>query len=217
MRGSLRGSARAALLGTATALMLSACALGGTAASAWSDGEKRGPWRVVFTGYGTVTGADDHVLLEPRTPDAPERTRAALVVTDEQHGDGVELSVTVTTERQLRQDRPNPWEVGWVLWHYTAPERFYAVALKPNGWEVSKQDPAYPGNQRFLATGDEPTFPVSGTYRVEVSSSNGASVITVDGRELARVEDTENPYRRGSVGLYSEDARVRFTDVVVNS
>lgn len=86
------------------------------------------------------------------------------------------LSANIVTLKQLRNkdntpptpdnptSEPNPWEVGWLLWCFSPDPthpydpsptsnsnfRFYALTLKPNGWEVSKQDPSYKGGQRFL-------------------------------------------------------------------
>ena len=86
------------------------------------------------------------------------------------------LSANIVTTAQLRNkdntpptpnnptSEPNPWEVGWLLWCFSPDPthpydpsptsnsnfRFYALCLKPNGWEVSKQDPSYKGGQRFL-------------------------------------------------------------------
>jgi hypothetical protein len=90
------------------------------------------------------------------------------------------LSANIVTTAQLRNkdntpptkdnpdSRPNPWEVGWLLWCFSPDPthpydpsptsnsnfRFYALTLKPNGWEVSKQDPSYKGGQRFLKSND---------------------------------------------------------------
>jgi hypothetical protein len=86
------------------------------------------------------------------------------------------FSANIVTTQQLRNkdntpptpqnpdSKPNPWEVGWLLWCFSPDPthpydpsptsnsnfRFYALCLKPNGWEVSKQDPSYTGGQRFL-------------------------------------------------------------------
>lgn len=86
------------------------------------------------------------------------------------------FSANIVTTAQLRNkdntpptpqnpdSKPNPWEVGWLLWCFSPDPthpydpsptsnsnfRFYALCLKPNGWEVSKQDPSYKGGQRFL-------------------------------------------------------------------
>lgn len=90
------------------------------------------------------------------------------------------LSANIVTTAQLRNkdntpptkdnptSEPNPWEVGWLLWCFSPDPthpydpsptsnsnfRFYALVLKPNGWEVSKQDPSYKGGQRFLKSND---------------------------------------------------------------
>lgn len=90
------------------------------------------------------------------------------------------LSANIVTTAQLRNkdntpptpnnpdSKPNPWEVGWLLWCFSPDPthpydpsptsnsnfRFYALTLKPNGWEVSKQDPSYKGGQRFLKSND---------------------------------------------------------------
>ena len=90
------------------------------------------------------------------------------------------FSANIVTQKQLRSpdntpptpqnpdSKPNPWEVGWLLWCFSPDPthpydpsptsnsnfRFYALCLKPNGWEVSKQDPSYQGGQRFLKSND---------------------------------------------------------------
>lgn len=90
------------------------------------------------------------------------------------------LSANLVTTAQLRSpdntpptpqnpdSKPNPWEVGWLLWCFSPDPthpynpsptsnsnfRFYALCLKSNGWEVSKQDPSYKGGQRFLKSND---------------------------------------------------------------
>ena len=44
-------------------------------------------------------------------------------------------TLNVRTQQQLRRGAagaPNPWEVGWVVWHYTSNQRFYALTLEPH-------------------------------------------------------------------------------------
>jgi len=108
------------------------------------------------------------------------------------------FSANIVTTAQLRSpdntpptpqnpdSKPNPWEVGWLLWCFSPDPthpydpsptsnsnfRFYALCLKPNGWEVSKQDPGYKGGQRFLKsnTRDDPRkFPPHNTERTPVN------------------------------------------------
>lgn len=177
----------------------------------WHEGETHGNWTVRYTGFGQVTSDGDRITLEPRSAADLDVTHGGLVHTTGQCRDA-NFSMTVNTESQVRQDDPNVWEVGWVLWNFESDTQFYAVALKPNGWEISKQDPDYEGNQRFLASGDTPTFPVGHDYRVTVTQDDGAMTVSVDGEELDTVTDTQTPYRQGSIGLYTEDARVHFSD-----
>ena len=165
----------------------------------------------MYTGYGDVTISDDEVVLEPRSADSPDDTHGALVHTTRSCQDA-DFEVTLRTESQVREHSPNVWEVGWVLWNLSDDEHFYAVALKPNGWEISKQDPAYPGNQRFIASGSDRVFPLGEDYRVRVSHDWPEMTVSVDGEELGTVVDEESPYRGGAIGLYTEDARVRFAN-----
>lgn len=118
------------------------------------------------------------------------------------------FSANIVTTAQLRNkdntpptpnnpdSKPNPWEVGWLLWCFSPDPthpydpsptsnsnfRFYALTLKPNGWEVSKQDPAYPGGQRFLKSNDakDPRkFPPHNTteHSTSIEAANPYSVI----------------------------------------
>lgn len=183
----------------------------GATSSAWVDGQVHGRWTVRYAGYGEVSGSDDDVVLQPASAATPDITHGALVHTTAECLDA-DFAVTVRTESQVRDGEPNPWEVGWVLWNFHHDTRFYAVVLKPNGWEISKQHPDYPGNQNFLTSGSEPRFPLGGEYRVTVTQDWPRMTVSVDGEELATVIDRDGPYRGGAVGLYTEDARVRFND-----
>lgn len=108
----------------------------------------------------------------PSTDPDPQRHNRLQVV--------YSFSANIVTTAQLRSpdntpptpqnptSEPNPWEVGWLLWCFSPDPthpydpsptgnsnfRFYALCLKANGWEVSKQDPSYKGGQRFLKSND---------------------------------------------------------------
>ena len=117
------------------------------------------------------------------------------------------------TVRQLRTGTaPNPWEVGWTLWHQTDNTHFYYFILKPNGWELGKADPAYAGAQRFLATGGQ-VFSPSAWHTVRVRQVGSAMTVWVDGSPVASFTDNERPYTNGAFGLYNEDAEVHFDEV----
>ncbi|NAZ86200.1 calcium-binding protein [Kineococcus sp. T90] len=179
----------------------------------WADGSVHGPWQAVFNGEGRTTGDDGVIELAPRAATEPAETHAGLVVSVADYGD-VDFSATVHTLRQTREGTPNPWEVGWVVWHYEGPQRFYYFTLKPNGWELGKADPAYPGAQRFLATGQSPAE-TGAPHAVRVRQVGATVDVWVDTAHVVTSTDTETPYLRGSVGVYSEDAVVRFSDLAV--
>jgi hypothetical protein len=186
------------------------------AARPWEQGTVRGQWRLVFDGYGHAGQDGAAVRLAPSPPAGDAETHAGLVVSERHYGDLV-ATVRVRTDRQLRAGRPNPWEVAWVLWHYRSPENFYAVVLKPTGWELTKQHPSFPGNQQFLATGESPRFPVGRWHTVRISQIGKEITVSADGAVLTRITDDDpSAYRDGALGLYCEDADVRFTGFQVS-
>ena len=181
-----------------------------TAAAAPRPGR---PWFIAYDGYGHVWSSTHRGVLrftlQPARATSPADTHAALVLSRNRWRD-LTADVRIRTNRQLRRPRPNAWEVGWLLWHYTDDQHFYYIILKPNGWELGKEDPSYPGSQRYLATGTHPAFPTARWYAVRVQQRGDAIQVSVDGHRLIRFVDTQHPYLSGRVGLYTEDASATF-------
>jgi 1,2-diacylglycerol 3-beta-glucosyltransferase len=203
---------RAVLLMTAAVLAWTTAAAVVTVGGLAGHGRTSSPWRVVFNGHGQVTMPGRAIVLAPERATAPGTTHAALVVSARNYGDFT-AALTVRTLRQLRQGAagaPHPWEVGWVLWHYTSNRSFYALTLEQHGWALSKQDPAYRGDERFLASGRTPGFPVGRAHRVQITQAGPTITIRADGHLLTRFTDTQRPYLTGSLGLYCEDSLARF-------
>lgn len=200
----------------------------------WADGSVHGAWKSVYNGYGSV-GIENvdgtNVLSErPQASTTSGETHASLVVTNEHFGDS-DISLRMQTVKQLRTPTPNPWETNWLVWNYTHDQSFYYLALKTNGWELGKVDatkidpngPAcfwpsyenckYDGAQRYLATGTNMKFPAGTWNDARVKQVGGKIEVWANGTLLTTFTDTENVYRSGAVGLYNEDAYVRFDDV----
>ncbi|HEY2316487.1 MAG TPA: family 16 glycoside hydrolase [Streptosporangiaceae bacterium] len=177
-------------------------------------------WRIAYNGYGHVgiSGArgDYRITLEPARPDSATTTHSALVLSATNWSDLI-VEARIRTNIQLRKPDPNSWEVGWLLWHYVDDDHFYYFILKPNGYELGKEDRGYPGHQRFLATANRPAFPVGRWYVVRVQQRGAAISVSVDGRRLVSYVDIQSPYRSGRVGLYAEDASVTYKDVTLKS
>ena len=214
-RRRLWGAVAVLTLGSVAALALTmAAVLGDTTFEPWPDGTVHGPWLAVFDGDGTSGSDGDTIVLRPRRSVVDFETHAALVVSVASYRD-VDLDLRMRTVAQLRRPRPNPWEVAWVVWDYTDNDHFYYLALKPNGWELGKRDPAYPGGQRFLATGS-PAFPPGPWYSVHVAQRGTTTTVRV-GDDVLRVEtDRQRPYTSGRVGLYTEDAEAEFDSIGVS-
>ena len=177
------------------------------------------PWLPVFNGYGStsIAGSGPHLTVSLRPALAASRnvTHAALVVSAGSYDDFA-ATLNVRTQQQLRHGAagaPNPWEVGWVVWHYTSNQRFYALTLQPTGWVLSKQDAAYPGHQRFLASGTTPLFRVGVSHSVGVVQVGNQITVSADGHLLTQFTDTQRPYLTGAFGMYCEDAHAQFDHI----
>jgi hypothetical protein len=185
----------------------------------WADGTNHGRWTSTYNGYGyNGIGLDGtRVLVErPKQSLEPSVTHAGLVTSRASYGD-TDLTVRVRTVKQLRLPTPNAWEVGWTLWHYTDDTHFYYLVLKPNGWELGKEDPAYPGAQRYLRTGSSPTFAVGKWHTMRIRQVGNVITVWGDGIRLTSFTDRQRPYRSGHVGLYNEDSLVHFDTVAVRT
>src|SRR5947208_2148623 len=127
----------------------------------------------------------------------------------------VDITLSIKTIKQLRTPRPNPWEMAWVLWHYTDDVHFYYLVLKTNGWELGKEDPAYPGAQRYLITRSSPRFKPGVWYSVHIRQIGRVITVWVGRTKLGAFWDRQRAYLSGSLGLYCEDSRVAFDDVKI--
>src|SRR4051794_14672991 len=174
--------------------------------TAWLDDGTVGGWTSVYNGYGlnNIELDGTKVLSEsPKVSTSSGQTHASLVVTSNPFGD-FDATVRTKTVKQLRiGSSPKPWEVGWVLWHHTDDTHFYSFVPKPNGWELGKEDPAYPGAQRYLATGSSPTFPVGQWYTVRILQVGTTMTVWVNGVKIVSFTDAERPYATGHLGLYN--------------
>ena len=225
MRGVSKWVLRLTRRRVVIAVLVGALVLSGAVATVVYAMTDRCEWTTVHHGYGKVSCTRGTVRLSPKTSTSSDETHAALATVD---GVNIEenatqtISATMRTDTQLRTgDDPNPWEVAWFLWNYADDQHFYAVVHNPNGWEISKEDPAYPGAQRFLASGDSPTFPVGSAFDITVTITTAEDAVTmtvsVGGAELATVTDRESPYPSGAVAAYTEDATITVGPVAVES
>ena len=183
----------------------------------WRDGSRHGNWRDRWNGMGRVGIVLDGTKVraeQPKTARWSGETHSALVTSLKTFGD-MEVTLKVKTVKQLRTPRPNSWEMGWVLWHYRDNLHFYYLMLKTNGWELGKEDPAYRGNMRTMVRRYSPKFHTRTWYAITVLMVGRRIAIWVNGRLLGTFRDWQRPYYSGRLGLYCEDSRAEFDNVLV--
>jgi len=184
----------------------------------FSDGEKFGPWSLEYSGYGCVSmerNREKFLHESPMKSTENSETHASLVLGPyfSTAIDNLRYEVRMQTQEQLREN-PNTWEMAWAIWHYTDDEHFYYFVMKPNGWELGKEDPRYTGNQRFMATGSLPKYEIGKWYNIMIIQENSNTIkVFMDGALIVEYTDEETPYNSGKIGLYNEDAHVHFDDV----
>ena len=183
------------------------------------DDTNFGPWTSAFSGFGCIqvqsSGTQSWLDESPQVSTNSSETHASLVL-GPSLSNALTFSVSAITVTQLRQgSSPNPWEVAWVLWHYTNGNNFYYFIAKPNGWELGKEEQ---GSQTFLATGSSPSFPIGNSYNIKIMETDQNTItVYVGGQLITTFTDTNNPYTSGRIGLYTEDAHVQFESVQATS
>jgi hypothetical protein len=174
-------------------------------------------WQIVYNGYGTIAITNGQLSMTPKASTTPSETHAALVVPaswDSTKNDYI-FNVKMNTVSQLRTgSSANLWEVGWILFRYQDAQHFYYFIPKPNGIELGK---FVNGTQTFLATADTPKLTLNhlDVYTVTLKSNN--IKVAINGTLVANYIDTNSPFLTGKIGLYDEDAKVLFDDVVVTT
>lgn len=213
----------------------------GHAAAPMTDGDTAYGWHVEYASGGHVTPQPDgSVMYQPAWVTA-DTTAAVLAVSERTFTGDRTIRATWATLEQ-RPDNPNPWETGWLFWNYSriyspgsdqgipTPDEWarsgYYLALKPNGWELGKLDQRrFAGGQKYLATGSTPTTPIGTRRNVVITQTVAQITVTIDGEQVAQVTDDqassstwvagETTYTSGAVCMYSEDAKVHFTNLTV--
>jgi Fibronectin type III domain/Domain of Unknown Function (DUF1080) len=192
---------------------------GYTVNTQWAQGTTHGPWTVAFDGGGT-TGVYNTTAPEMTTePSLTETTPSSPLTSSMVYGPTYTGDLTITAEVKTVSEGAQPWQAAWITWHNTgtAPNsEFYYFLPKSNGYELGKADTAYPGNQRFLATGSPPNYPV-GVWRTYTIVQTGNQITVSDSVNGTVVvfTDTERPYTTGKIGLYSEGSSIIYGNITV--
>ena len=186
-----------------------------------------GLWQCLWLGYGTGRVSGGELLLQPMTSTTAGETHSALVRSQFALGSTWMISVNVTTSKQLRTRKvrgkavpaPNPWEVAWLIADM-APDGSAGLyfIFKPNGVELG----AYRGfgqEQVFLDTDSRPAMTIGTTCSYQLVKDSTMVTALINSVPVAAAPRAAlSGWSLGNrIGLYTEDAAVRFGPVTVTT
>jgi hypothetical protein len=191
----------------------------------WNIPTTSDQWQVPYNGFGFVNfGATSGVVLSPMASTQASETHAALALSTRSQQNPLKdfrITVVATTEQQLRTPIPNAWECFWIFFNYrldaNGKKTTNYFTMKPTGVELGTA--ADELAQTFLWTKPAPimipgvpnTFVITKRGQHIEASIDGIAVMSYDGG-LAPHALYDAP---GSIGLYTEDARVRIYSLTV--
>lgn len=184
-------------------------------------------WDVIYDGYGFVSfDAINGIILEPKAASSPGETHAALAIsklTQQSPLTNFKVTVKVTTEQQLRTPTPNGWECFWIFFNYTIGTNGKKITnyftLKTNGIELGT---AYDEvGQTFLVTESTPQLQIGVANEITLIKQGQQLQVTIDGKIILTYDGVTMPTplidTAGSIGLYTEDARVKIHSVNIEA
>jgi len=184
-------------------------------------------WSNIFDGFGSISyNADTGIVLQPKASTVSGETHATLVlakITETCPIKDFILTIVATTESQLRSGTtPNAWEVFWIFFNFLyigSEETSNYFILKPNGIELGRAEEL--DAQTFLYTAEAPLLTIGKRNTFVVEKTGGHLEISIDGAIVLSYDGGTFPNalydRTGSIGLYTEDARVRIHSISLES
>lgn len=183
-----------------------------------------GYWYCLWLGYGSGNVFGGEISLKPKASTTALETHSALLRSEFVLGQDWDISVKMTTDRQLRTRKvrnkqapaPNPWEVAWLVADMVedGSAGLYFI-LKTNGVELGAYRET--GEQMFLFTASAPQNRIGTGYLCRLVKSGSRITAFVNGQQVAAAPlDVLGDWPLGDrIGLYTEDAAVRFGPVSV--
>ncbi len=177
-------------------------------------------WLEVYKGEGQIVFEESDILLEPKASTQANETHAALVLaklTEKCPIQNFILNINASTVSQLRSPTPNAWEVFWIFFNYRTTshgkETNYFI-LKPNGIELGKAFAEL--GQTFLYTDSNPILHIGETYHYKIEKRENEVWVYINDVLALDPQGQENDaiyLHPGSIGLYTEDAKVKIYSV----
>lgn len=178
-------------------------------------------WNTQYTGHGAVEFASKtqkYLLISPKYPQNEQETYAALVTlkaTEQRPVKDYVVEVEVTSQKQLRPENPNEWEVFWFFGNYRMgdngkKEANYFLSKPRTGIELGRVYQEV--GQDFLSTYSRPQLHLGERSRWTFYKRGQRFRVYKD-RQLIMDYTGRTPRQElydhpGTFGLYSEDALV---------
>ncbi len=166
--------------------------------------------------------APGQLLIAIPDPDLYGSTRGAAVGVIDPTWQDYTVQVKVQVAEQLR-DQPNFWEVAWLFFRMpgfsTFPFYYFIyktidVNYPDTGVEFGVKTSAW--GQTFLATAaKKPELVIGQWYDYRITVNQYQMTAWIDGENSITLVDDSQQAATGGVGLYGEDAKVNFDDLIV--
>jgi hypothetical protein len=192
------------------------------------DGETspNGKWKVEYNGFGAAgvvtDGNDNSFFMYPKKSVMKSETHSNLIRTVKKYKN-FDVSIDTVTEKQLRQnDSPSSWEVAWIMFRYVDKFHHYYFVLKTNGYELGKVDNDRSINKQiFLVTEESNStrLEIGNWQHVRINMNDNYIRVWVNGSKIIDIIDTnmKDVLKKGYIGLYDEDALVKFDNIYIKS
>ncbi len=193
-----------------------------------SLGTSASDWDMIYNGYGSVTfDPVQGIIMQPETSTTPSATEACLVLSHAYSQNPIQnftVSVVVATEQQLRTPTPNPWEVFWLFFNYRSgsatPDGLKETnffEFKTNGIELGTAFNSI--GETYLATASSPVNLIGSISTIQLTKVGQQVSVMINGIQVVNYTGTAATHLLydvpGTIGLYTEDARVHIYSVEV--
>lgn len=178
-------------------------------------------WDILWTGYGFVNfSSTNGILMQPMSvTTGSNNTYSTLILSTQTEWMPVrdfQISIQVATEQQLRTPTPNPWETFWLFFNYNSnPSNSTKTTnyflLNTHGPELGTAFDSV--GQTFLATPTGPSLTLGKMQTIQLTKIRTQVFVSVDGVPAISYTGSGIYDVPGSIGLYTEDARVHIYSV----
>jgi len=187
-----------------------------------------GQWKNEYLGYGStgVESADPRnnaFYLKPKAVTSVSQTEAALVRSSGSFCNFI-VEFDMNTVNQLREGSPpKTWEAGWFLFRYTDMFHYYWLVIRSDGFELGKKDCNTCGDpadgQEYLVTKSLPTLNTNTWQHWKVEGIDNHFKVWIDNKLIVDFEDEEmtSQLTGGNIAMYSEDAYVKYDNMILKS